>query len=71
MEIAKVTAKGQITIPVDIRKQLGIKEGDKVLFLKEGDKIIFTTASYAALEQRQAVAGAPAHHEQKAAAGEE
>ncbi len=53
LEIAKVTVKGQITIPVDIRKRLRIKEGDKVLFLQEGDRIIFTNASFAALEQAQ------------------
>ena len=27
MELAKVTSKGQITIPIEIRKKLGIKEG--------------------------------------------
>lgn len=32
MELAKVTSKGQITIPIEIRKKLGIKEGSKVLF---------------------------------------
>ena len=29
MELAKVTSKGQVTIPVAIRKKLGIKNGDK------------------------------------------
>jgi hypothetical protein len=29
MEIAKVTAKGQITIPQDIRQRMGIKKGIK------------------------------------------
>ena len=33
MELAKVTSKGQVTIPVEIRKKLGIKNGDKVLFI--------------------------------------
>lgn len=61
LEIAKVTAKGQITIPVDIRRRLGIKEGDKVLFLQEGDRIVFTNASFSALEQAQkAMAGVAA-----------
>ena len=30
--IAKVTSKGQITIPVDVRKSLGVKPGDKLRF---------------------------------------
>jgi AbrB family looped-hinge helix DNA binding protein len=29
---AKVTSKGQITIPVEIRKSLGVKPGDKLRF---------------------------------------
>ena len=28
MELAKVTSKGQVTIPIEIRKKLGIKNGD-------------------------------------------
>ena len=36
MELAKVTSKGQITIPIDIRRKLGIKEGSKVLFITGG-----------------------------------
>ena len=35
MELAKVTSKGQVTIPVEIRRKLGIKNGDKVLFMEE------------------------------------
>lgn len=29
---ATVTSKGQITIPVEIRKSLGLNEGDQVVF---------------------------------------
>lgn len=32
MSIARVTSKGQVTIPVDIRRTLEIKEGDGLLF---------------------------------------
>ena len=35
MKLAKVTSKGQITIPIEIRKKLGIKNGDKILFVEE------------------------------------
>lgn len=34
MEIARVTTKGQITIPVNIRKLMNIKEGDKIVFFE-------------------------------------
>lgn len=49
MELAKITSKGQITIPIAIRKQLGLKEGDKVMFIQEGDKVIMMNASINAL----------------------
>ena len=32
MELAKVTTKGQVTIPKSIRELLGLKEGSKILF---------------------------------------
>jgi AbrB family looped-hinge helix DNA binding protein len=40
MPITKVTRKGQITIPIEIRKELDIREGDHLLVRKEDDKII-------------------------------
>lgn len=53
MELAKVTSKGQITIPVAIRNALGIREGDKILFMEDGDKVILTNASTNALLKAQ------------------
>lgn len=44
MEVAKVTSKGQITIPIEIRKKLNLKTGDKVIFIEDRDKIIFANA---------------------------
>jgi AbrB family looped-hinge helix DNA binding protein len=34
MSTAAVTSKGQITIPLEVRKKLGIKPGDRVRFIK-------------------------------------
>lgn len=53
MELAKVTSKGQITIPVAIRRMLGIREGDKVLFVEEGEKVVLMNASTSALVKAQ------------------
>ena len=53
MEIAKVTAKGQITIPIDIRRRLGVKEGDKVLFVEEAGRIYIVNSSVVALREAQ------------------
>jgi antitoxin PrlF len=41
MTTARVTSKGQITIPVDIRNELGLTAGDKVIFLVEGNSVRF------------------------------
>lgn len=53
MELAKVTSKGQVTIPLDIRKKLGIREGDKILFIEEGNKIVIMNSTLMALEEAQ------------------
>lgn len=39
MKSSVVTVKGQITIPVMIRRRLGIKAGDQVEFVEEGGKV--------------------------------
>ena len=59
MEIARLTTKGQISIPVAIRKKLNIKEGDKVLFLEEENgRIYFENAALMAFNHIQdAMAG--------------
>ena len=53
MELAKVTSKGQVTIPVAIRKILGIREGDKLLFVEDGGKVVLVNASTNALLKAQ------------------
>jgi AbrB family looped-hinge helix DNA binding protein len=53
MELTKISSKGQITIPIAIRKKLNLKEGDKVLFLEEDNKVFVTNASFEALKEFQ------------------
>lgn len=36
---ARVTSKGQITVPHEIRRALGVRPGDKLLFEKEGGEV--------------------------------
>jgi AbrB family looped-hinge helix DNA binding protein len=40
--ISSVSPKGQITIPIEIRKRLGVKPKDKVAFRMEGDEVTIT-----------------------------
>lgn len=39
-EEAKITSKGQITIPKNIRSSLGLKTGAKVIFIPEGREVV-------------------------------
>ena len=38
--IATITTKGQITVPVAIRKLYGLNPNDKVDFIADGDRIV-------------------------------
>ncbi|MCD7804067.1 MAG: AbrB/MazE/SpoVT family DNA-binding domain-containing protein [Oscillospiraceae bacterium] len=53
MELAKITSKGQITIPIEIRRFLGVKDGDKVMFVQDGNKVVMMNASLNALMDLQ------------------
>ncbi len=45
---ARVMAKGQVTIPKNIRTVLGIEPGDRVTFIVEGDTVrVINSAVYA------------------------
>lgn len=59
MNLAKVSANGQVTVPVEIRKKLGVKGGDKLLFIERDGEIVISNASVAAIVRAQeAFAGA-------------
>ena len=54
MELAKITLRGQITIPVGIRKKLGVKDGDKVVFIEDGSgRIVIENSVNIALKEVQ------------------
>ncbi len=60
MNLAKVSANGQITVPLEIRKRLRLKEGDKLLFIERdnGEVIIDNASSSAVVKAQQAFTGA-------------
>ncbi len=54
MNLAKISANGQITVPVEIRRLLGLKSGDKVLFLqKPNGEVVINNASAQAIQKAQ------------------
>ncbi len=44
MENAKITSKGQITIPAKIRQALNLEIGDNVCFMQKGEDIVLRRA---------------------------
>lgn len=55
---AKVMAKGQITIPKDVREVLGVTNGDRVSFIVEGNTVrIVNSAVYAMQVLQSEMAG--------------
>jgi AbrB family looped-hinge helix DNA binding protein len=44
MITAKVTSKGQITIPKEVREKLGVQPGEDVGFEEKGDMILIRKA---------------------------
>jgi len=54
MNLAKLTAAGQITVPAEIRQILNLKTGDKILFIQnERGEVIINNASVAAIRKAQ------------------
>ena len=45
IEMATVSSRGQICIPNDIREDMGLREGSKVIFALAGDSLIMKRVS--------------------------
>lgn len=54
MNLAKLSSNGQITVPIEIRRALGLKSGDKILFFEKPDgEVVITNASTNAIRKAQ------------------
>ena len=54
MNLAKISANGQITVPAEIRRLLDLKSGDKILFFqKPSGEIVINNASAQAIYKAQ------------------
>jgi AbrB family looped-hinge helix DNA binding protein len=61
VEMGKVSSRGQIAIPIDIRNEMGLVEGSKVLFLLEDDVLLIKKVTSQTWEQITA----PLHAQRK------
>ena len=50
---AKVMAKGQITLPKDIRDTLRVGAGDRVTLISEGDRVVMMNSAIYAMKVLQ------------------
>ena len=54
MNLARVSANGQITVPAEICRLLGIKSGDKILFFQNPNgEVVINNASAQAIYKAQ------------------
>ncbi len=56
--LATITSKGQVTIPVEVRRHLGLKQGDKVVFVLEPEgRVRLMAPKYPTIESLRGIAG--------------
>ena len=58
MELAKVSSKGQITIPISVRNRLNLRTGDKVVIIEENGRYYMENSAALAFQKvEEAFAG--------------
>lgn len=70
MEMAKVTSKGQITIPISIRRRLEINEGGKILFVNASDGVMMVNPDVLGSEKIEELSSAETSSKDKPRAKE-
>ena len=53
VELATITTRGQLTLPIAVRKKLNVDSGSKVIFLEENGRIVIENAGMIALKEAQ------------------
>ena len=62
MDTARMSAKGQITIPVAVRRRLGLQAGEKIIFMEKSGNVFITaenevgsSAGFLSKDKRRAI----------------
>ncbi|MDA8216646.1 MAG: type II toxin-antitoxin system PrlF family antitoxin [Dehalococcoidales bacterium] len=56
--ISTITSKGQVTIPAEVRRHLGLKKSDKISFVIEGEgEVRLTAPRYPSVASLRGTAG--------------
>jgi len=48
---ARITSKGQVTIPIDIRRALGVRDGDSLIFREQDGVVTLISAKKPSLSE--------------------
>lgn len=54
MELAKISSKGQITIPISVRNKLNLRTGDKIVIIEENGRFYFENSARLAFKRAEA-----------------
>lgn len=52
-DYARITSEGQVTIPKDVRKALGVSNGDRITFIVDGNTVTIANSAVFAMQQLQ------------------
>jgi len=55
MNISKVGRRGQISIPSQVRQEMGLQEGDRIAFIRRGDEVVLQPLKQTLLDLRGSV----------------
>ena len=53
---AKIGEKGRVTLPIEIRKTLGVREGDIIVIEARGKEVIMRPKRYVSVEDAKGIA---------------
>lgn len=53
MDVAKISSKGQITIPVSVRNKLKLRAGDKIIIFEENGRFYFENSAMLAFKRAE------------------
>jgi AbrB family looped-hinge helix DNA binding protein len=51
--VARISVNGRVTIPVEIRNKLRLKNGDKIVFMEKSGEIVLMNSNRLAFEEFQ------------------
>ena len=61
MEVARISSKGQITVPISVRNKLNLKSGDQIVIQEENGRFYFDNAALVSFTRIEKTMGGEDH----------